>query len=130
MAGGVVAGDDDQDRLRQESRVRRFLATLLLLALMQGCASVPSKAPSKALTEAEVLAIARKAVAANDTGLERARFDRPEFDPKQNWWTVLVRRLPAETAGDKVEKIETTGGGHQIVVIDVNGKVIEYIRGR
>ncbi len=107
---------------------RYLLIALTVLLFTQSCALQPSQAQT--LTEAEVLAIARNAVAARDSSLKHARFDAPKFDRQQNWWTVLVRDPPAEAAGGTVEKIETTGGGHRIVVIDNSGKVIKYIPGR
>jgi hypothetical protein len=70
-----------------------------------------------ALDEARVLAIARAAVATNDTWLDRAEFESPKRQPDGSW-RVLVWRMPA------------TPGGHRLITIDSDGKVMEYFRGR
>lgn len=69
-----------------------------------------------ALTEDQILAIARKAVAANDTWGDHAEFEKPQRNGKG--WSVLVWRLPK------------TPGGHRDILIDETGRVTKYIRGR
>jgi hypothetical protein len=68
------------------------------------------------LDEAQVLAIARAAVATNDTWLDRAEFETPRQQPDGSW-QVLVRRLPA------------TPGGDRLITIDEKGNVTRYGRG-
>jgi hypothetical protein len=69
------------------------------------------------LDEARVLAIARKAVATNDTWLDRAEFDTPIKQPDGSWG-IVVWRLPK------------TPGGHRLITIDDKGKVKDYMRGK
>jgi hypothetical protein len=95
------------------------------LGLVAGCAHrrhadtnavFPVSDKSVVLNEARVSEIARQAVAANDTWVDRAEFEPPKRRA-DGTWSVLVWRLP------KVP------GGHRVVVIDENGRVTAYIRG-
>ncbi len=76
-----------------------------------------SPATRRALTaeERRAVEIARSAVAANDDWADRAT-----FEPKRDGdgWTVYVERQPAVL------------GGHRLVRVNRDGKVVEYIRGR
>lgn len=92
------------------------LLSIAGLGLVVGCGhhldAVTKKTPrvagqSTVLSEMQVLAIARQAVATNDTWLNRAEFEnlRRQADGS---WSVLISRLP------KVP------GGHR--VININGK--------
>jgi hypothetical protein len=103
-----------------------FLVTAAGLTLLAGCTPRPQASTSPpspamrqptALTEAQVLASAREAVATNDTWLERAEFEAPKRQADGSW-TVWVWRLPK------------TPGGHRIISISEEGQVISYFRGR
>jgi hypothetical protein len=69
------------------------------------------------LTNEEILRIACNAVAANDTRVEKAKFETPKRELDGSW-SVLVWRLPK------------TPGGHRIILIDDQGNVTAYHRGR
>jgi hypothetical protein len=95
------------------------------LALVAGCGhsrsadTTPARFSASqppALTEAEVLALARQAVATNDTWLDRAEFETPRRRPDGSW-SVLVWRLPK------------TPGGHRVIRISDQGQVTSYFRG-
>jgi hypothetical protein len=94
------------------------------LALLAGCAHreadtrppQPSIRQPAALTEAQILVIARQAVATNDTWLERAEFATPKQRPDGSW-SVLVWRLPK------------TPGGYRVISISEQGQVTGYFRG-
>ena len=77
----------------------------------------PATAQAAAPSETQVLAIARQAVATNDTWLDRAEFETPRRRPDGSW-SVLVWRLP------KVP------GGHRVIHIKDKGQVTSYFRGR
>jgi len=96
------------------------------LGLLAGCGhaqpadSMPgglSSSHPTALNEREVVAIARQAVATNDTWLGRAEFETPRRRPDGSW-SVLVWRLPK------------TPGGHRVIHINDQGLVTGYLRGR
>ena len=98
---------------------------LVALGLLAGCGhsrsadTVPARSSVNqppVLTEAEVVAIARQAVATNDTWLDRAEFETPRRQPGGSW-SVLVWRLPK------------TPGGHRIIHINDQGQVTAYFRG-
>ncbi len=101
------------------------LSRLLVAATMAaGCGrgaspaprpSAPIAAESGPLDEAGVLAIARRAVATNEDWLEQAVFDPPRRDG--SGWSVLVRESPAAP------------GGHRLIRIDRDGKILQYLRG-
>ncbi len=102
------------------------IAGLLILGLLAGCSPTPpadTRSPQPAagspaaLTEAQVLAIARQAVATNDTWVDRTEFEAPRRQPDGSW-SVLVWRLPK------------TPGGHRVVQISEQGQVTGYFRGR
>ena len=99
--------------------MRRFIL-IILTAVAMGCAPDPATrqaAPGGGiLDEAGVLAIARAAVAANDTWVERAEFAPPQRQPDGSW-RVWVWRQPA------------TPGGHRCITLDANGTVTGYRRG-
>jgi hypothetical protein len=63
-----------------------------------------------------VLAIARAAVATNDTWLDKAEFETPKRKA-DGTWSVMVWRLPK------------TPGGHRLITVDATGKVTDYMRG-
>ena len=95
------------------------------LALLAGCGHrpqadtrppQPSTPQPAARTEAQILVIARQAVATNDTWLERAEFETPKQRP-DGLWSVLVWRLPK------------TPGGHRSIKISEQGQVTGYFRG-
>ena len=95
------------------------------LGLVAGCGHSRSADPAptrfstsqrSALTEAEVVAIARQAVATNDTWLDRAEFETPRRRPDGSW-SLLVWRLPK------------TPGGHRVIHINDQGQVTRYFRG-
>jgi hypothetical protein len=84
---------------------------------VQNATSPQVSATTNALDAAQVLAIARAAVATNDTWLDRAEFEPPK-QQTNGTWSVIVWRLPKQP------------GGHRIVSIDATGKVTGYLRGR
>jgi hypothetical protein len=67
--------------------------------------------------EAKIVDIAKQAVSANDGGIDRAEFKRPEHHSDGSW-SVYVWRKPA------------TPGGHRSIEIDAKGNVTKYIRGK
>lgn len=96
----------------------------IILAVVVGCSrsshtrtevAAPRTAATAALDEGKVIAIARQAVATNDTWVTRAEFETPRHDG--SGWSVLVWRLPK------------TPGGHRVILIDRTGRVTEYLRG-
>lgn len=93
----------------------------ILLIAMFGCSPTSDSRhaihDSNVLDEAKVLAIAREAVATNDTWVESAEFEPPKRKPDGSW-SVLVWRFPK------------TPGGHRLILIDEQGKVTEYLRGK
>jgi hypothetical protein len=95
-----------------------LLSLILFAAVLVGCSrtSPPRTTSGGVLDEARVLAIARAAVATNDTWLDRAKFETP--DHETNGWSVLVWRLPKMP------------GGHRLILIDETGRVTDYIRGK
>ncbi len=103
----------------------RILWIIGLVAVGVGCAlqtrsrsgtleNVAGK--TEVLDDAKLLAIARQAVATNDTWVDQAEFEAPKKQPAGSW-TVLVWRLP------KVP------GGQRYVTIDQQGRVTQYGRG-
>jgi hypothetical protein len=103
-----------------------LLRIVVLAALVTGCKPSQSRPGATwqvstnetlVLDPAKVLAIAREAVATNDTWVDWAEFEAPKREANGNW-TVLVWRLP------KVP------GGHRVVTIDDTGKIKTYFRGR
>jgi hypothetical protein len=68
------------------------------------------------LSETEVLAIVRQAVATNDTWVDRAEFETPRRQADGSW-SVLVWRLPK------------TPGGHRVIHINDQGQVTNCHRG-
>lgn len=98
----------------------RILSLIILSVVALGCAATSSThsttSSSGALDEARVLAIARAAVTANDTWIDRADFKTPERQPDGSW-KVLVSRRPA------------TPGGHRFITVDAQGRVTDYRRG-
>lgn len=101
----------------------RFMRTSLfisLVAVLAGC-SQPASTRIKAdrpltLEEKRIVEIARRAVATNDTWVDRAEFEIPKRDV--SGWSVLVWRLPY------------TPGGHRVILIDEHDRVAGYFRGR
>jgi hypothetical protein len=106
--------------MRMASHKMRLLWPIILVAVAVGCASTsgtrhPVAAPA-VLDEVRVLALAREAVATNDTWVARAKFETPKRQPDGSW-TVLVWRLPI------------VSGGYRFITIDQSGSVVEYVRG-
>ena len=101
-------------------RIMRILPFIILLVVAVGCSPTSSTRSvttgTGSLGEARVLAIARAAVAMNDTWLYRAEFEEPKRQADGSW-SVLVWRLPK------------TPGGHRFISIDIEGRVTQYGRG-
>jgi hypothetical protein len=97
----------------------RYFAFILLVFFVFGCARRSSTSTGAALPldAAKVVAIARQAVATNDTWIAQAEFETPRHETNGSGWSVLVWRLPK------------TPGGHRLIFIDETGKVTDYIRG-
>jgi len=99
--------------------MRTATSMLLLLALV-GCSQSTSTRirADRPLTSEEkrIVAIARSAVATNDTWVDRAEFEIPKR--AGSGWSVLVRRLPYAP------------GGHRVVFVDERDQVAGYFRGR
>src|SRR5687768_16814257 len=97
----------------------RILSFIALAAMAVGCTPTPSRQPEAVdngvVDEAGVLALARAAVATNDTWIDRAEFEKPKPQPDGSW-SVLVWRRP------------TTPGG-RFITIDAKGRVTDYGRG-
>jgi hypothetical protein len=98
--------------IRQRQNVR-----LLEITGIKSDAAVGSVPPGNALDAAQVLAIARAAVATNDTWIDRSEFGTPK-QQTNGTWSVMMWRLPKQP------------GGHRFITVDANGKVTDYIRGR
>ena len=100
----------------------RILSFIALAAMAVGCTPTPSRQPEAVdngvVDEAGVLALARAAVATNDTWIDRAEFQTPHHETNGTGWSVLVWRLP------KVP------GGHRLILINETGRVTDYIRGK
>jgi hypothetical protein len=97
----------------------RILLSIVLAAAAAGCSDTSRTQHSTsggALDEARVLAIARAAVATNDTWVEKAEFQSPQRE-RDGSWSVTVWRLPK------------TPGGFRDISIDTNGAVTRYYRG-
>jgi hypothetical protein len=98
----------------------RLFPFILLVVLASGCTRTTSTRIEAATTldAAKVVAIARQAVATNDTWVARAEFDTPRHNANGSGWRVMVWRLPR------------TFGGDRLILIDETGKVTDYIRGK
>lgn len=112
-------------RTVQSAMEKLLLLVIVGLGLVSGCAHrqhADAKAGPLAadqnvnLDQAKVTEIARQAVAANDTWVDRAEFGSPARQADGSW-RVRVWRLP------KVP------GGHRLILIDTKGRVTAYIRG-
>jgi hypothetical protein len=115
-----------------------FAAAVIAGSLMMGCGQtrtqegisgsppspLPSTQPSTALDEAKVIAIAKQAVAAQDTWAERAVY---EAKHQQDRWVVMAWRIEGY---DSAGKPQFVPGGHRFITIDEHGSIISYIRGR
>ena len=90
------------------------------LAFLAACSSrtAPRVNADRPLTadEKHIVEIARRAVAANDTWVEKAEFEIPRRDG--TGWRVHVWRLPKVWGGDR------------FVLIDEKGSVTAYLRGK
>ena len=99
----------------------RIFSLIILAAVALGCSPTQrtqhKDVGSGVLDQAGALAIARAAVATNDTWVAQAEFETPERQPDGSW-SVLVWRLPK------------TPGGQRLISIDQKGKVTDYVRGR
>src|SRR5256885_5829099 len=98
----------------------RIFLLILLTAVAVGCAPTASTSStasrSGALDKGRVLAIARAAVATNDTWIDRADFETPLRQSDRSW-SVTVWRRPA------------TPGGFRVITIDADGTLKDYFRG-
>jgi|SRR5579862_5961201 len=77
----------------------------------------PKAYPVRKLTEDDILAIARRAITANETWIEQAQFETPRRESDDSGWHVIVWRLPK------------TPDGLRRVCIDDRGNVTCYRRG-
>src|SRR5262245_10061479 len=107
--------------LRLAARTSCALFLLIVLpAVVVGCAPTSgtrsTTSDTGSLDEARVLAIARAAVATNDTWIDRAEFEKPKRQPDGSW-SVFVQRHPV------------VAGGHRFITIDAQGRVTNYGRG-
>lgn len=95
--------------------LERSIHPIPLADHMKNASAAPATQRALAPDERRAVEIARRAVAANDTWVERAT-----FDPKRDGdgWTVDVERQPA------------VPGGHRFVRINARGEVVDYVRGR
>jgi hypothetical protein len=102
------------------SHAMRKFCVIIQAAVAVGCAPTSSKQQPNfdggVLDDSAVLAIARAAVAKNDTWVAQAEFETPKRQSDGSW-RVLVWRLPK------------TPGGHRFISIDQNGRVTDYGRG-
>ncbi len=89
------------------------LSISVFFALFAGCGQNSDNQAdfSPPVDETKAIAIARKAVAANDTWVESATF---EPMAESTGWTVIVWREPR------------TPGGFRVISIDDDGKVTRY----
>ena len=120
-------GSEDSRPASVQSTMNHTIVLLTVgLALLAGCghrpeadtrAPQPSTGQPATLTEAQILVIARQAVATNDTWLDRAEFETPKRCADGSW-SVLVWRLPK------------TPGGDRVISISEQGQVTGYFRGR
>lgn len=95
----------------------RLTAVLaLIFAASYGCAQVP-RPDAIFPSDAQLLEIARKAVAQNETWVDQAEFQDPIRASDGSGWNVLVWRLPK------------TPGGFRLIRIDDRGQVTSYVYG-
>jgi len=101
----------------ERSTAMRIFWIFILVAIAVGCAPHSNTrqmtADAGALDAAKVLAIAREAVATNDTWVAQAEFETPKRQPNGSW-SVLVWRLPK------------TPGVHRFISIDLKGRITDY----
>jgi hypothetical protein len=104
----------------------RVFVPIFLTLLAGGCSrstSPRSEGVRLVVTEVRVLdasnvvAIARRAIATNDTWITQAEFETPRRQSNGLGWSILVWRLPK------------TYGGFRLIEIDDTGKVTKYSRG-
>jgi hypothetical protein len=107
----IVAVDESQAGLAKFRVIREIPSLVVSPSEPDSSTNSPP-----ATEESRILAIAREAVAKNDTWVERAEFERPKRQADGSW-SVMVWRLPK------------TPGGHRSVVIDKSGVVTNYHRG-
>jgi hypothetical protein len=88
----------------------------LVCAVSYGCTQAPHSGATSP-SDAQLLEIARKAVAQNDTWVDQAEFQDPIRAPDGSGWSVLVWRLPK------------TPGGFRLIRIDDRGQVTSYVYG-
>jgi len=98
----------------------RILSLILFATVVVGCSRTsPTPTPGGAvLDEARVLAVARAAVATDDSWIDRPEFQTPHHETNGSGWSVLVWRLPKMP------------GGHRLILINETGRVTDYIRGK
>jgi hypothetical protein len=112
--------------------MQRTTALCLIMILSAGCFSkntlpgyiapfpefsLPKAHPIHKLTEEDILAIARRAVAERETWIDQAHFERPQRELDDSGWYVIVWRLPK------------TPGGLRRICIDDRGNVTCYRHG-
>ena len=114
----------------------RMLWLILIAAVLVGCKKqanqptersdilFPASVVSGDLDEAAAIAIARRAVVTNDSWGERAAYEAKRDGMR---WLVSARRI--EGYHDSGEP-KFVWGGDRLIVIETNGAVTKYIRGR
>jgi|GEM_PF-2341272 len=75
----------------------RMFYLFVTIALLIICSTTFAQA--NALDQSEVLNTARKAVATNETWIDRAEFEKPEWNTKNGTWLVLCSGFPYFPAG-------------------------------
>jgi hypothetical protein len=108
----------------------RPLIICATIGIATGCSERLHERPKAAsLLAAEAVTIARRAVATND-GQYPAWLQPNVFycaRPEGRGWSVLAERVVGTNgAGEPLIEI----GGHRIIIVDENGAVTHYMRGR
>jgi hypothetical protein len=89
---------------------------LIACLLVASCLCVPTNAaPAEAISEAQAIAIAREAVAANDKWLEGVTFEAKRAG---SGWVVIAWREPRTPHGDR------------FIMIYASGKIRSYVRSK
>jgi hypothetical protein len=113
--------------MRRLSPLRTGFQAVLLLMLVLGMGRV-YRIPAD---EAQAIQIARQAVAANERWVDRATFKAKRAG---DGWIVMVWRAEGPTIMGRPltafgEPLLVVPGGDRMIMIDKNGKVVEYVRG-
>ena len=114
----------------------RMLWPILAAAVLVGCkkeANQPGPRPDNLLSpsiasgyvdEAAAITIARRAVATNDSWSDRATYEARRDGTR---WLVSAKRIEGyDASGDP----KFVWGGDRLIVIETNGTVTRYSRGR